>query len=298
MAHRPRPYWLYAALLVLLPLIAWLIAGRHHAQQNLLPPPVVQKKSVAAKPPVYEDAQVSSKLRVMESPPHAVARHIHGIAVILDDAGYDLDAVKRVVSLPYPVAVSVMPDTPYAKQAAELTHDSGRTVMLHMPMEPESPYYQSRMDAEFLRVGMNRSQVQHLLLEALQQVPFVAGINNHMGSLLTTMPRPMHWVMSICRQKHLFFVDSRTSKDSVAAIEAKQARLSWGERRVFLDDGDMHDMKLAWQAALRKMKQEGVCIVIAHPHADTLTFLEHQISKHDQKLIVPLRTVLHKGNLS
>ncbi|HKJ83301.1 MAG TPA: divergent polysaccharide deacetylase family protein [Mariprofundaceae bacterium] len=295
MARCARPYWLYASLLVLLLLLlslAWLAMDVHRHVP-------VTRHAVAPQPKVvYEDDQVSSTLRVMESPPHAVARHARGIALILDDAGYDLHAIHRVLSLPYPVAVSVIPDTPYARQAAELTHASGRTVMLHMPMEPANPKYQARMNAEFLRAGMSRKQVQHLLLGALRQVPYVAGINNHMGSLLTTMPKPMDWVMSVCRQKHLFFVDSRTSKDSVAAIEAKQARLSWGERRVFLDDGGMHDMELAWKAALRKMKREGVCIVIAHPHTDTLMFLEHHIPKRDQKLIVPLITLLHKGDVS
>lgn len=301
MARRPRPYWLYASLSVLLLLLlvlVWLAKGNMHrsAASQAVPKHVL----VPQQPPVvYEDDRISSQLRVMESPPQAVVRHArHGIALILDDAGYDLDAVRRAVSLPYPVTVSVMPDTPHAREAAELTHASGRIVMLHMPMEPANPKYQARMDAEFLRVGMDREQVQQLLLHALQQVPYVVGINNHMGSLLTTMPQPMHWVMSVCRRKHLFFVDSRTSKDSVAAVEARQARLSWGERRVFLDDGGLDDMKLAWKAALRKMKQEGVCIVIAHPHTDTMTFLEHRIPKRDQKLIVPLTTLLHKGDMS
>ena len=197
------------------------------------------------------------------------------MALILDDVGYDLAALKRALALPWPVAVSVLPDAPHAARAARMAHAAGHLVMLHLPMEPANPRYRARMDAGFLRADMSRDEVRRIVLADLARIPFVAGINNHMGSRLTTMERPMRWVMEICREKGLFFVDSRTTKDSVAARMAREAGVAWGERRVFLDDSVAPEaLAAAWEAARVRLKRRQPVIVIAHPHPETLDFLE------------------------
>jgi len=217
----------------------------------------------------------------------------HGIALILDDVGYDIPALRRAMALGVPMAISILPNAPHAARAASLAHAAGYAVMLHMPMEPTNPHYQKRMDASFIRVGMQRRKVRRMMNEALIRVPFVEGVNNHMGSRLTALAEPMSWVMEVCMEQKLFFVDSRTNKDSVAARVAREAGLSWGERRVFLDDSVEADkLKQSWQAARDKLSRGGAVIVIAHPHSETLDFLEQSLTAADRKAMVPLRRVL------
>lgn len=171
--------------------------------------------------------------------------------------------------------------------------------MLHLPMEPTTPKYRARMDESFLRADMTEAQVRQRFYLALQQVPYVAGVNNHMGSLLTTLAAPMKWVMEICKERSLFFVDSKTSHSSVAADMAAQYGLAWGSRRIFLDHTvDAEDLKMAWRAALRCAEQQGSCIVIAHPHAETLNFLEQQVTAKEFQWIRPVTSMLHAEGAS
>jgi len=167
-------------------------------------------------------------------------------------------------------------------------------VMLHMPMEPEKDHYRRPIGDDFLRQDMNEEEVRALLTEALSRVPYVQGINNHMGSALTSRRETMQWVMAFCREHGLFFVDSRTKASTVAADEARSAGLVWGERSVFLDHDPVGDaMQLAWNKALRKAQKSGA-IVIGHPYAGTLSFLEEMIPEQEQNRITQVTDLLHE----
>ena len=52
------------------------------------------------------------------------------IAIIIDDLGYQLDAGRRAIALPGPLAYAVLPATPRGRQLAEAAHRSGKEVLL------------------------------------------------------------------------------------------------------------------------------------------------------------------------
>ncbi len=297
MNHRRRhPLWLYAVLLVLaLSGLSLYLASEH--EKRIQTAPVFSSQPP---PVVYEDTRRLSTLKVMDDvrkQERKSGSSRHGMALILDDMGYDTVALRRILALPYPVAISVLPGAPQARRIAEIAHRAGHVVMLHLPMEPENPWYRQRMDGAFLRADMDKETVRRVMLDDLARVPYAAGVNNHMGSRLTAMAAPMRWVMDICREKGLFFVDSRTSRDSVAAKLAREAGLTWGERRVFLDDSlKPNDLRASWKAAQRRALRNGFVIVIAHPHPETLDFLAHQVRREDVKRIVPLKALLMAGH--
>ncbi|MES0372092.1 MAG: divergent polysaccharide deacetylase family protein [Mariprofundaceae bacterium] len=309
---KKRPHWLPAVLALLLTMLVLVVLLPTDQEEPVLAPTAVQNMGST---PVsnsflnsekqlnfaYEELTEQKSLQAPKETPIPLKNGFpeSGIALVMDDVGYDLKALKRVLALPFPVAISILPDAPGAQKAAVMAHEAGEIVMLHLPMEPTSPKYRSRMTDAFLRTDMNEAQVRELTTLALQQVPYVAGINNHMGSLLTTLEDPMKWVMKICRERSLFFVDSKTSNSSVAANIASEYGLAWGSRRIFLDHTvDAEDLKMAWAAAVRCAEQKGSCIVIAHPHAETLSFLEQQMSKKDHRYIRPVTSMLHAGGRS
>jgi len=293
-----RSLWLSATLLILLTALGatlWLDAEH----------PVQVQASVIFHPKlppvVYEDTQHLSTLKTVDEvhkgeqttdlSPHP------GVALILDDVGYNLAELKRALQLPYPIAISIIPNAPYAVRAAKMAHAAGHVVMLHLPMEPANPMYRSRMDGAFLRSGMSREDVRRIMLADLAKIPYVEGVNNHMGSRLTSLAEPMHWVMDVCRERGLFFVDSRTSKDSVAAKIAESEGLRWGERRVFLDNSlKEKDLEASWQIAERKRPHRTPVIVIAHPHDATLNFLAMHVKANDMHSIIPLKKILYAGH--
>jgi len=301
---RRPPVWLHATLLLLLCMLGlgtWLSmttdeeGAPGHREQALSGPGDVTPTPLSPKL-TYEDFQLAPSLREMTGKRNQARAPSKGIAIIMDDVGYDLKQVRRVLALPFPVALSIMPDAPHARESAEMANSNGRIVMLHMPMQPVSQLSSAKTSEGFLRADMRRPEVRRLISGALGKVPYVSGINNHMGSLLTSMAMPMRWVMEICRQQGLFFVDSRTSKETVAAEQARLAGIGWGERRVFLDHNpDPEDLETAWKLAKRYLARDGYCIVILHPHAETLDFLEHRISEFDKRQIVSVTDLLHQG---
>jgi len=261
------------------------------APKTVLQPP--KKVQVPAIKVVSQPKQKLAPPRVSKVTQYALVKH-QGVALVLDDVGYDLHALKRILALPIPVAISVIPDAPYAAEAAEMAHAAGHVVMLHMPMEPSNPHYRNKMDHSFLRIDMDKATVRSMLLQGLSKVPYVQGINNHMGSLFTSLPEPMAWVTEVCKEKGLFFIDSKTSSKSVAAHVAAQYGLVWGSRRVFLDHSVAAvDMQKAWLSALHCGRQKGGCIVIGHPHAETVAFLEKHVPLLQENSMVGVLDLLH-----
>ncbi|MFC1568063.1 divergent polysaccharide deacetylase family protein [Pseudomonadota bacterium] len=306
MSRRPNrtPYWLHTALvfmLVLLIIVVLLPAdGENKAPEASTPVKLFNEQARQQSYVVYEEFQKAPKRPSIKALATPHTNHAGtGIALIMDDVGYDLDALKRVLALPFRVAISILPDAPHAAEAARMAHEAGSTVMLHLPMEPSNPKYRARMNGSFLKTGMDETQIYDHFIRALEQVPHVTGVNNHMGSLLTTLEEPMRWVMEICKKRALFFIDSKTAHNSVAANIAAEYGVAWASRRVFLDHTvEDEDLRLAWKSALKCAKRKGSCIVIAHPHAETLNFLEQQVLEGEHVFIRPIISLLHSGGAS
>jgi len=297
--NKKSPRWLYPILFGVLGGLLMVLIYSHHSQDEIA-------QNIEANMPVYEDIQATSipahALKPKQLPSHIIAKKIyhynvlkqHGVALIIDDVGYNLPALQQILDLGIPVAISIIPDAPHAKEAAEMAHQAGHIVMLHMPMEPENPHYRARMDDSFLRGGMSEKMVRRMLLQGLEKVPYVQGINNHMGSFLTSMPEPMSWVMQFCKEQKLFFVDSKTSSKSVASDVAKNYGLVWGSRRIFLDNSvKKDDIRKSWLSAEHCAKRQGGCIVIGHPHPETLEFLTHQIAHVKPEMMRAVIDLLH-----
>jgi len=218
-----------------------------------------------------------------------------GLALILDDVGYNLAALKRVLALSVPVAISVLPDAPHAKESARLAHQAGQVVMLHLPMQPEDPSLQ--MDDAFLIGGMSAGDLHDTFWRDLAKVPYVEGVNNHMGSKLTQQEEPMRQVMQQCLQQGLFFVDSRTSRYSVAAKVAADSGLQWATRQIFLDHiMTLEAMDKAWQQARSCVRKGRRCIIIAHPRAASVAFLESRLTTEDAAMMVSIKQLLRGGS--
>ncbi|MEX5339888.1 divergent polysaccharide deacetylase family protein [Pseudomonas sp. I2] len=195
------------------------------------------------------------------------------MSIIIDDLGQSIERDNRTLALPGPVTLAIMPDTPHATDFARQAHKAGKTVILHMPMDPATGPYA-------WHPGTPIEELARRLDAALAKVPFAAGINNHMGSRMTAHREPMAWLMSELQRRHLFFVDSRTSAATVAAAEAQAQGLAHVSRDVFLDDVRTSEA-IAGQLrqGIELARKQGSAVLIGHPYPQTLEVLEKEMPR-------------------
>ena len=213
----------------------------------------------------------------------------------MDDVGYGLAATKAVLALPGPIAIAVLPGAPHARLAARRAHAKGWPVLLHLPMEPRTPRYRARMDEHFLRLDMDEPELGDTLALDLAWVPEAIGANNHMGSAFTEDEAGMRVVLAALKRRGLFFLDSLTTPRSVAARVGAEIGETVLVRDLFLDH-DPHPEALAraWRQALACAAQHP-CIVIAHPHPETLRFLRAHLPTVRSRLVALDRLVPAPG---
>jgi polysaccharide deacetylase 2 family uncharacterized protein YibQ len=214
------------------------------------------------------------------------------IAMIIDDVGNQLGAGQRSVALPGPVALAILPHTPYARLLAEDGAASGKEILVHMPMQASDAGADPGPGSLWLNQDI--MTIEDALEQALAAVPYASGVSNHMGSLLTRDPQTMHTFMQwLARRETLFFVDSYTTHLSVGLLTAREHGIAALKRDVFIDaDVSESALDAAWNRLLEQARSFGFAIGIAHPQAATLEFLEKHISALEDVELVSLRELL------
>jgi uncharacterized protein len=205
------------------------------------------------------------------------------LAIIIDDLGHDLPPLHEILQLHYPLTLSVIPNLPDSAEAANEAHSHGDEVLLHLPMQAIEA--DAKTEPVELRVGMNSNQVDKILSAMLETVPHAAGVNNHQGSRATADTALMKELMGALQRRGLFFVDSRTSKETVAydMAEKKGVRAAFRNAQ-FLDDTTTPSAILAQlDRAESDARRKGWAATIGHPHASTIAVLREELPRMESK---------------
>jgi len=196
------------------------------------------------------------------------------ISIIIDDLGNHRAAGERAVNLPGALTYAFLPHLPYSPRLAELANGQHKEVMLHLPMEAESG---KLLGPGGLTQLMNEQHFKDEMRKSINAVPHVRGFNNHMGSRLTKNTQQMIWVMQTAMfRDDLYFVDSRTTHESVAMIEADKRGIRGAKRDVFLDYEKDNEaiVKQQLKELIERARKKGTALAIGHPYKSTMKVLE------------------------
>jgi len=196
------------------------------------------------------------------------------LAIIIDDIGGDLEITREFLDLGIPLTLSILPDLPYSKESEELAYKRGYEVMLHLPMEPKDLSFHNPGEGAIYS-EMDKSEVYDIIISHINKFEYIKGVNNHMGSRITENEQIMHWVLSAIKPFGLYFIDSRTSSQSVAYGVAQEMGIPTGKNSLFIDnEPEVNYCKNCIDKAIEKVKRKGKMIVIGHPRETTLQALK------------------------
>ncbi|MFT4822704.1 MAG: polysaccharide deacetylase 2 family uncharacterized protein YibQ [Halioglobus sp.] len=197
------------------------------------------------------------------------------LVIIIDDIGHHLAPGQAAIDLPGKLNIAILPYTPHAKILAERAHNSGKEILLHSPMSTIGSIPLGRGG---LTTDLSEEEFRNTLVKSLEQIPHVRGINNHMGSDLTQRRLQMGWVMEELQERDLYFVDSRTSHETVAANTAEDYGVPNLSRQVFLDN-ERNSAAIAdkIRELLHLVDTKGTAVAIGHPYPETIRQLREML---------------------
>jgi len=197
------------------------------------------------------------------------------LAIVIDDFGYRPQTENQVLALPPTISVAVLPNAPHAREMATKAHNNGHEVLIHLPMAPLS---KQPLEKDTLRPEMSSAEIERIVREAVNDVPYAVGLNNHMGSAMTSSLFGMQKVMQALSHYNLYFLDSMTIGNSQSMRAASGTGVKVIKRRVFLDDTQREaDIRAQFTRAVELARRNGSAIAIGHPHPTTVRVLQQMV---------------------
>jgi len=201
------------------------------------------------------------------------------IAIIIDDNGYSTKDCDQLESIPQPFTIAILPAQKFSRYMAYCAHDRDKGIMLHMPMEPHAN--KDRYPKNYIiRTDMPEALIRSRLSDSLADIPYVQGVNNHMGSKATEDRRLMSIVLEEMRAKNLFFIDSLVTSKSICHETARANHVPFAQRNVFLDNVNSRKyIENQFQELAQKARENGKAIGIGHARPLTWQILKEQLPK-------------------
>ena len=204
------------------------------------------------------------------------------MAIIIDDFGFNRQGTKGMLSINRPMTAAVLPFRPYSKKDAKLAKEAGLEVILHQPLEPISP--QANPGQGAIYTDMEEEEIKQTFLKNLNSLPKVSGINHHMGSKASADLRVMKQLLSVVKDKDLFYVDSSTSQHTVGAKIARQKNIPTKENHLFIDNVDKQreiEKMISRLSEVALAKKE--LIIVGHVKKNTAQAIKKMIPELEQK---------------
>jgi len=205
------------------------------------------------------------------------------VALIIDDMGYSLKSLRELEVLGLSLTIAILPYSPWAEETAQMAQQNNIEVILHLPLESLNDINLNAATKGLIHSQMSEKDVLEILESNLTQVPFIRGVNNHMGSKITAEREMMSLILGRLKEDNLYFIDSVTSGSSIAFKLAREMSILSAYRHVFLDSEkeEGYIRKQLIQLLIQAQKR-GVAVGICHPYASTLKVLSENLELFEQ----------------
>ncbi|MGD0021916.1 MAG: divergent polysaccharide deacetylase family protein [Smithellaceae bacterium] len=262
--------------------------------QKSIAPEALKSKPAKEKTSASIPIEKKEKKKIVVSKIEKMPLPLRQVAIIIDDIGYDLVPVKELLKVNADITYSVLPFLIHSREAAEMLHKANKEILLHLPMEPVS-YPREKPGNGALFTDMNNEELVFQLEKDIESVPYIVGINNHMGSKFMEDKEKLTLIFSKLKKKNLFFIDSRTSANSEAFAAAQKVGLPVAARKIFLDNNrDYNEIYNNLINLFKNNDDVSPLIVIGHPHPETIRAIKDatRVLREKGILIVPVSQII------
>lgn len=271
-------------------------AAAKEKPQSQTPAKEVRKKEkdIRQTPPVNGKIPEKEKVVIAKAiPPRLPVRQV---SIIIDDIGYDMTPVRELLRIDADITFAILPLVAHSREAAEVLHKADRETLLHLPMEPLS-YPKGKPGSGALFTDMNNEEIISQLEKNLASVPYVSGVNNHMGSKFMADEERLVSVFKKLKKEDLFFIDSRTTNNSKSTAASQKVHLTVASRRVFLDNE--RDYSKIYQILMEVAEApagNAPLIVIGHPYPETIRAIRdaNRVFREKGVSIIPVSKLIKK----
>ena len=199
------------------------------------------------------------------------------IGLIIDDFGYRNDHVSNgFLQLPGKLTYAIIPGHDYSQLFSKKAYDAGYEIIVHLPMENIGKTYG---EEEYVLMSyFQDDEIKNRINKAFDLLPESIGLNNHQGSRGTADSRVMTLVAGVIKEKKKFFIDSRTTNNSLAETTMRKYGVPTNKRDVFLDNElDEEKIKIQLLELADVSEEKGIAIGIRHVKPQTLNVLAKEI---------------------
>ncbi len=245
---------------------------------------VMKKMDDDKKEQVLQEKMVEVEKKKKERPdvalPEKPRPEVKGmIGIVIDDFGYRNDEISDgFLELDAHLTYAIIPGHRYSTSFGEKAVDAGYEVIVHMPMENTGKTYGE--EEYVLMTKMDNETIERRLNNALKEIPTAIGMNNHQGSKASADQNVMSNIAKVMKEKSLFFLDSRTTVETIGETTMEVFGVPTARRNVFLDNED-DEQKIERQLMklVKRSEELGAAIGIGHVKPKTLNVLSDQIPK-------------------
>ena len=258
-----KPYYIILGIIIILLIIilAMINTVRTEVVEETYETYIeVPETRSAAEPETIAENRTAPPAAVPEFP--EIEEELELIFVI-DDVGNSIEQLKAFLEIPYAVTFAVMPDRKYTRECATMITAAGKDYILHQPMEAVS---EANPGKSAIYSDMTETEIRKTLEHNFKQLPLALGMNNHMGSAVTSDERAMGIVMQYLSENNLFFLDSFTISNSLGKEAAEKHEVRYMKRNsMFLDNENDHEsIQSAIDEGKKAAKKNGHAVMIGH----------------------------------
>jgi polysaccharide deacetylase 2 family uncharacterized protein YibQ len=174
-----------------------------------------------------------------------------------EDTSYQL--AVSLLSFPEPFSVSIIPGTKKAALIAQIADQHQKEVIIRLAFEPAGKV-PAPLEQNTIMVHYSKEAIDAIVSNAVRDIPNFTGFANALGSRACEDSRVMNIVLADIRKQHGYFIETKTTKNSVVAPVATALDCPFSEVNARIEKKTAPDILAELKRLGAQAQSNGTCV--------------------------------------